>query len=381
MSALIRPAFRVLVDLDQTRSVPQNELRGILDFARESSRWSTWIPDRSVGGAVPLDLGDMRADGIVAGRRTTPALLRWAARRGVPVVSFAQSRPRRGCVARVFCDDGSIARLAAAHFLSRGFRDFAFVCDETGEGWSRARLRAFHDFLAGRGLGCAAWSGAPDGFGAWLFGLPRPCAVFAACDAAARRTLDAAKDAGLAVPEDLAVLGVDDDEMLCETSVPPLSSIALDAARAGREAAAALDAAMRGAGGPERLISFGAVRVSARASTERFASRDRLVAKALALIAAGSDVRIVVADLARELGVSRRTLETRFRAETGMTPGDAMIRARLSRARDLLCASDLTQEAVAAACGFCDAGHLSRLFRRRFGALPSAFRRHRDPAP
>ena len=131
---------------------------------------------------------------------------------------------------------------------------------------------------------------------------------------------------------------------------------------------------MRGRREPTRRIAFGGVRVAARASTERFAAKDRLVARALALIAAGADARIGVAELARELGVSRRTLETRFRAGTGTPPGDAMLRVRLDRARGLLRATDLTQEAVADACGFCDAGHMSRLFRRRFGAPPSAFR-------
>ena len=374
MCALIRPAFRVLVDLEQTKSVPQNELRGILDFARESSRWSTWIPGRGVGGATSPDPERMGADGVIAGWRTDAALLRRAFRRGIPVVSFAAPRRSRAFAATVSCDNASIARLAAEHFLAHGFRDFAFVGDESHREWSEPRLRAFRRLLAARGLRCAAWAGAAEGFGAWLAALPRPCAVFAACDAMARRTLDAARDAGLSVPDDLAVLGVDDDVMLCETSDPPLSSVALDAARAGREAAAALDAAMRGRREPTRRIAFGGVRVAARASTERFAAKDRLVARALALIAAGADARIGVAELARELGVSRRTLETRFRAGTGTPPGAAMLRARLDRARGLLRATDLTQEAVADACGFCDAGHMSRLFRRRFGAPPSAFR-------
>ena len=186
----------------------------------------------------------------------------------------------------------------------------------------------------------------------------------------ARRTVDAAREAGLSVPDDLAVLGVDDDELLCETSDPPLSSVDVDAARAGREAAAA----MRGGGGRCKRISFGGIRVSVRASTESYPSRDWLVARAMALVAAGADGRIGVDALAHDLGVSRRTLETRFRAATGTSPGETMLRMRLERARGLLRATSLTQSAVAESCGFCDAGHMSRLSRRRFGAPPSAFR-------
>ena len=116
------------------------------------------------------------------------------------------------------------------------------------------------------------------------------------------------------------------------------------------------------------------MRVEARASTAHFIGRDPLVAKARAAVAARIGERLPVSELAKALGVSRRTLELRFRAETGVPIGEAILNERLARAKDLLRTTSLSCEQIAAACGVCDANHLGHLFRRRFGASPSSFR-------
>ena len=386
MCALIRPAFRVLVDLDQTKSVPQNELRGILDFARESSRWSTWIPGRGVGGATSPDPERMGADGVIAGWRTDAALLRRAFRRGIPVVSFAAPRRSRAFAATVSCDNASIARLAAEHLVSRGFRNFAFVGEENGIRWSRERLDGFRSELAARGFPCAVCpmlsppqradrTRARRELASWLGTLPLPVAVFAAYDVRARQVLEACAESGLSVPSDVAVLGVDNDPLLCETCDPPLSSVVLDAEEAGFAAAAALDEAMRGNRAPWGMIRFGGVRVIERASTARFVGRDRLVAQTRSLVSSGLSGRLPVSGLARTLGVSRRTLESRFRAETGVPLGRAILLERIALAKHLLGTTAMTHEAIADACGFCDASHMGRAFRRLAGAKPSDFRK------
>ena len=123
-----------------------------------------------------------------------------------------------------------------------------------------------------------------------------------------------------------------------------------------------------------RRIRFGGVRVRARESTARFVGRDGLVAKANALVREGIGGRLSVAEMARALGVSRRTLEARFKAETGVPIGESIIRARLEKARRLLSETDLRHEEIAAACGLSSASHMAALFRRRFGAAPSSFR-------
>ena len=131
---------------------------------------------------------------------------------------------------------------------------------------------------------------------------------------------------------------------------------------------------MRGRRDARRRIVVRGVRVETRASTARFLGRDPLVAKVRAAVAARLRDRLPVAGLAKALGVSRRTLELRFKAETGVPVGEAILLERLARAKDLLRTTSLPCEEIAAACGVCDASHLAHLFRRKFGAPPSSFR-------
>ena len=378
-----RRPFRVVIDLNLSSYTAQNHLRGILRFAREHG-WETSIAMRREDGVWGLDRRRLAADGVLAGRGSPFGLERVAIRRGIPLVAF-DARIRRGAVASLLCDNASVARLAAEHLLSRGFRSFGFVGEENGIAWSRERLAAFRRELAARGFSCAAYPLLPAArradlafarrdLAAWLERLPRPVAVFAAYDIRARHVLEAARAAGLAVPADVAVIGVDDDPLLCETASPAIPSIAMDTEDAGYRAAAALDEAMRGRRPSTPVVLFRGVRVSPRTSTARFVGRDPLVARVLARIAEG-DPQLSVADLLAETGVSRRTLELRFRAETGTTPGRALADERLRRARELLRTTSMTQDEVAAACGFCDASHMGHLFRDRFGVAPSAFRR------
>ena len=361
-------AFQVVVDLDVATSVAQSVLRGILRFAREAGDWSVLATHP---GMVAAASPSFAFDGFVAGR-------------GDSRRRFARALRGRKTV-ELRLDAASVARLAAEHFLARGFAHYAFVGHDQAPPWSAARLAAFRRELAARGLACEAYPGVPAGkrddlafrlrhLAAWLAARPRPLAVFAAFDARAREVLDACHAAGLGVPEDVAVLGVDDDPLMCEATLPSLSSVALDGEAAGHAAAAALDAALRGRPGARRRIVLGGVRVEARGSTARFIGRDPLVAKVRALVAARLRDRLPVSELARELGVSHRTVEERFRAETGVPVGEAILRERLARAKDLLRTTALPCEEIAAACGICDASHLAHLFRRRFGAPPSAFR-------
>ena len=378
-----RRPFRVAIDLNLSSFTAQNHLRGILRFARERG-WETSIAMRREDGVWGMDPRRLDADGVLAERGSPFGLERVAIRRGIPLVAF-DSRVRCGAAASLLCDNASVARLAAEHLLSRGFRDFAFVGEENGIAWSRERLAAFRRELAARGFSCAAYPLLPAArradlafakadLASWLARLPRPAAVFAAYDIRARHVLEAARAAGLAVPADLAVLGVDDDPLLCETTSPAITSVSMDTEDAGYRAAAALDEAMRGRRPAEPVVRFRGVRVSVRASTARFVGSDPLVARARAAIASSAGPGLGVAALLERLGVSRRTLELRFRAETGTTPGRAVAEEKLRRAADALRTTSLSQEKVAAACGFCDASHMGKLFRRRFGAPPSAFR-------
>ena len=393
MGTAVRKPFRVVFGMNLATPTSQRHLRGVLRFAREHPDWTVSVVSRHDNGPVRADWSKLEADGaFFDGFTPLEPLRREIRRRGLPVVASVAASDFRGRGVRIQCDNESVARLAADHLASRGFSHFGFVGEETEIRWSRIRLEAFRAALASKGFACAAFPAPPESpatdpprgvpaIAEWLAGLPKPVAVFAAFDLRARQVLDACREAGLAVPDDVAVIGVDDDPLLCETADPPLSSVAMDVEDVAYAAAAELDAMMRNkvSGGslpdlPEKTLVVGAVRVAARASTARFIGRDRLVAKARALVETGTAGKLAVSDLARELGVSRRTLETRFRAETGRSVGAAVLDARLARAKDLLRTTTLPHEAVAAAVGICSASHMASLFRRRLGARPSDFR-------
>ena len=358
--------FQVVFGIAAVSYVMRNVLNGVFRFARAAPDWSLMAVDpdlaETISAETPFD------GAIVEGSRNVRRRSRKALR-GRKTVEL--------CL-----DAGSIARLAAGHFLERGFEHYAFVEPPNSRLWAGERREAFRRELATHGLACSVYRPPSRSdlslrhrhLAAWLAAQPRPLAVLAAYDVEARTVLGACRLAGLGVPEDVAVLGVDDDPLTCETTLPPLSSVAMGGEEVGFAAAEALDAALRGRPGARRRIVLGGVRVEARASTAHFIGRDPLVAKARAAVAARIGERLPVAELAKSLGVSRRTLELRFRAETGVPIGEAILNERLARAKDLLRTTSLSCERIAAACGIYDANHLGHLFRRKFGASPSAFR-------
>ena len=376
--------YRVVADIPTLTNPTHGLLRGVIAFARTRRDWSLMLAQRR---ETPLrfESGAVAPDGVISYLLDTSPWL-GAVRRRLPLVGGVPSPNARRFAAEISCDNDSVARLAAEHLASRGFRHFAYAGGVGPYPWRRERREAFRRemkkrdfepavFVRGPVPGTAKESRAERSrLEAWLRALPKPVGLFADCDLLALDLIDACRTAGLDVPGDVAVLGVDDDPLLCETASPTLSSVALDVEDAGFAAAAALDAAMRGKPVADRRIRFGGVRVRARESTARFVGRDGLVAKANALVREGIGGRISVAEMARTLGVSRRTLEARFKAETGVPIGESIIRVRLEKARELLSGTALPHEEIANACGLSSASHMATLFRRRFGAPPSSFR-------
>ena len=358
--------FQVVLDIDAVSYVMRNVLNGVFRFVRAARDWSLVAVEP---GLVETFATETPFDGAIVDSRGN--------------VRQRYQKALRGRKAVELClDAGSVARLAAEHFLEHGFEHYAFVAPPRARPWATERREAFRRELAARGLECAVYrppSGGDLSFrhrhlAAWLAAQPRPLAVLAAYDVEARKILAACRAAGLGVPEDVAGLGVDNDPLSCETMLPTLSSVAMGGEEVSVAAAAALDAALRGRRGAPQRIVLGGVRVEARASTAHFIGRDPLVAKARAAIAARIGERLPVLELAKSLGVSRRTLELRFRAETGVPIGAAILDERIARAKDLLRTTSLPCDEIAAACGISDASSLARLFRRKFGASPSSFR-------
>ena len=367
---------RILVFLMNAYSTHGSILRGVLDYTRSHTPWALDLRTGRRDEANLMDADWSTCDGAIV-NGTTPEILQQIHRRGIPVVlvNSNDNSDFPGCV--LHCDNAPIAETAAQFLLSRESAAYAFV-DVPGMLWSNKRGVHFRSLVQNSNNTCL-WLRADNirALAQQITSAPKPLGVFAADDVRARMTLDICRTAGLAVPDDVAILGVDNDETLCEFSSPTLSSIPLSTHQAGYRAAAIIDQVLHGELTPRTMpdVTYTGTHVVERQSTERSFSQDPLVRKCRALIAANLASSLRISALAQSLHVSRRTLETRFHAVTHTTIAAEILRLRLERAQRLLAETDQSQEAIADACGFCDASHLGATFRRCFGKAPSHFRR------
>ncbi|MGF1634446.1 MAG: substrate-binding domain-containing protein [Phycisphaerae bacterium] len=313
-------------------------------------------------------------DGLIvqAGTAETVRLIKRLRR---PVVNVSSARSQRG-VASVVSDDAAVGRLGADHFLRLGFRRLAFFAPDDRE-FAALRAGGFTARAAEAGVPVTRTASAGD-----LADLVRrhaldshvPLAVMACNDRAALAALETCRATGAAVPEQVAVLGVDNDELAQSLARPALSTINTARERIGFEAASLLQELIAGRR-PEPLVRLVPPRgVIARRSTDAAAVGDADVAAAVRYVYANAGRPIGVDDVARAGAVSRRQMERRFRAALGRSVHDEITRCRLDRVKQLLLETDLTLPQVAAAGGFRSANYLGTVFRRHVGQTPASFR-------
>ena len=365
----------------------QEMLQGVLAYAQEHGPWRIYQQESRRWMYELHDLKRWGCTGVIAADYHNVEEARQIAALKVPVVVLLQPHPMRQRGYPLFkwpCvvwNSAEVGRMAADYFVERHYTHFAFVGHIYGDSyWSVARERGFRAALRAHGhrqchvyAPCTAaeqrdWAVERPRMEAWLRGLPKPVALFAPNDRRGKQVLDACLDAGVSVPDEVAVLGVDNDEWICEASVPTLSSLQCDPRPAGYRIAAHLDRLMRGARLDKAEYRVEPIRVVTRQSTEWVAIADQKMAGALHYIrlhAHESGLR--VADVARSAGLSRRAAEVRFRAATGRTLRGEIEHVRLERLRALLAESDTTIGACAEACGFAGQTHVGRIFRQRFG--------------
>jgi len=352
--------------------------RGVVRFARERPDWDLYGYGWMFQAMGSLDHWD--GDGIIARIESARDADRLAAR-AIPVVDVAGAWPRPG-FRQVSNDDDATGRLAGRHLAGLGRRSFAF-CGVSRVGWSRARREAFRGTAAAavrlsvfeRPLAWWERLHRSEGFDAWLAGLPRPAALFACNDTVGLKAAAACRRLGLAVPGDVAMLGVDNEDILCELSVPPLSSIALDLERIGWKAAEALAAVMEARSPRGVPVAVPPREVVERESTRAIRTGDELVDRALAVIQGPAASPVTVSHILVSVHCSRRTLEKRFRSVLGRSIHQEVVRQRVESARRLLRDTNLTISAVAAEAGFANAQRFYSAFRKVQGATPGAYRR------
>ena len=376
---------RVAIFLSGSHTTHREILRGILRFTHVESPWAISIEMGREADPDFAALTRLAPTGVIT-NRIYPALQRYLNGTDTPVVRIERWKANvKSIVANVSCDSRTVGQLAAEHLLGCGFTHFAYVGEPNGVDWSLERGRAFVATLRSHRRevqSCppldrtVADAANRRQLRAFLCGLPKPVAVFAATDLRAREVLDICLSEGIAVPDEAAILGVDDDEVICETAHPTLSSIPMSTEEAGYAAAQTLDRAMAGTAirrQPRKIVYTGKEIVS-RESTGRNLTSDALVARCRELMHANINSPLRVSDLAKALACSRRTLETRFRVATGRSPNDELTSIKVLRARRLLEHTSMTLDEIAEACHFCDASYLVRVFLRTLGRAPSDFR-------
>ncbi|MFG0256265.1 MAG: substrate-binding domain-containing protein [Rhodopirellula sp. JB053] len=421
---------QVLLFIESSRAYGRGCLQGVAGYLRAHDAWDVIHLERGLGEAVPAELMGHQFDGVIA-RAENESIAKAIDQLGRWVIDLRGSfAPRRGVT--IDTDATDCAQIAVDYFVERGFRRIAF-CGYQGVDFSEARGDALVEICEQNGIETerldmvladkAAVNAPMEGvlrheanaeivetaLVKWLQHQSLPCAVFACNDVCGRQVVRAAVNTGYRVPEQLAVLGVDNDEVICDLTNPPLSSIEPDAYRIGFEGASVLDHLLAGESGgapscgiAEReklhpataqfLSSIPASqeesychrmvipprRVVTRFSTDILAVDDPDLSAAIEFIRDKACDGIGVSDVAKCVAISRATLERRFRVSLDRTPREEIERVRLERAKTLLLQTDYGLDRIASMTAYSKAPHLITAFRRQTGMTPAVFRkRHR----
>ncbi|TWT97660.1 Xylose operon regulatory protein [Botrimarina colliarenosi] len=364
-------------------------IHGVFRYAAEQGlNWSYTIAPEALALSV-LDLVDWPGDGILAALNTLEES-EYAAAMSPPVVNISSALPVSS-VPRSMVDNVAVGRIAADHLVTRGLRNFAFYGLKDIE-YSKRRWVGFTERLAESGFTATkhlatatfgfrgkVWLRQNQQLTAWLKTLEMPCGVFAVSDYRARHILDACHQVGLETPQQVAVLGVDNEHVICEHITPTLSSVARNDTLEGYRAADLLNRCMRGETPPEGDELVQPLEVVSRESTSAFAVGDPRLRKALEYLLDNMTDPVTVEELAEHVDVSRRWLEYAFRDALGETPYQYLQRQRLIRAKHLLTEErDAKVYRIAQRSGFSSVKQLSTAFQKAFGLTPGEYRKLHD---
>jgi len=387
---------KILVVFSKADLTHRHMLEGILKYAREKcgSAWEVQLDLRDISRRNTDELTNGGFSGIIAAIVDARDRAHYFAT-GLPTVFFEPTLARMDPVRRpannvtFFNDHAAEGRAAAEYYLARGYRSFAYVPAARPEAWCAARGRGFaarlskngfkpHVYAPAKDTGRADFTAEAPHLAKWLRRLPKPTAVFTAHDERALQVLSAARRAGLAIPEHIALLGVDDDELLCTTASTPLSSIPVAATETGWNIAQRMDELLHGRN-PTPIVRTCHARIITRRSTDAFWLDDPIVSKAVAYISKHLDASFGTEELAAAANCSPRTLQTKMLASLHRTPREEIALVRQTEAVKLLRETSLPIAEVARRCGFCSATHLGTQLKKSFGRKPLQIRRDRGP--
>lgn len=387
-----RPTVALLVET--SRAYGRGLCRGIASFAQAHGEWNFVIQEGDLRSGLPAWLPGWKGDGILCRLHHAEAS-EMLARAPCPVVDIF-GRVRHPDIPFLDTDADAVAEMAVRFFLNAAFDRFAY-CGYPGLWFSDERGSAFSKHLEKLGFAPEVYqpplvwksqdvaareslhtAGSTE-LESWIRTLPPKTAILACNDVRAQQLLAVAARVGRKVPDDLAVMGVDDDEVICELTHPRLTSIRPDTHGLGYTAAYWLHLLMQGTPLPRRSLLMPPLGITERASTDVVASSDPLFVEAARFIRSNLKSGIDAKSVVSHVGCSRSTLEGRFRILLGRSIKGEITRVRLMRAKILLRETRLTVEQVANACGFATASHFSRVFKEFERITPGGFRSEWDP--
>ena len=360
-------------------------LKGIGHYERSHRPWAAFLDDEAKATSDPRWLRSKPWRGVIS-RHTTEVLREGCAELNIPLVDVGDT-PAWPNIPKIRPDNAAMGHLGAEHFIERGYRQVGY-CGFSNTVWSCERRDGFCEAAKLAGLRCDVFDvdypgdltpewdeEQTEALAVWLRSLPRPMGVMACNDMRALQLMEAAQLAGLLVPEELAILGANNDAIRCELAYPPLSSIATNPFQSGYRAAEILDLLMQGQSPAQMDTRVDPLGVVTRHSTDILAIEDRNVAAALGYIREHACSGIAVPEVLKHAAASRSQLEKKFRKHLGRSPQAEIRRVQVARIRQLLIETDFPLKKIAELAGFEHVEYMCVLFKRLTGMTPGACRK------
>jgi LacI family transcriptional regulator len=359
-------------------------LKGIAHYERTHHLWTAYHDDQAVSESDPRWIRSKKWHGVIS-RHTTPGLAAACAELNIPLVDLNDEEPFPG-VPKIRPDNVGVGHLGAEHFIERGYQKFGFASFGNTL-WARERRDGFIEAVRLAERECSVFESDYPGdatpfweeeqitqLAGWLKGLPKPIGIMACNDLHAQQLVSAAHAADLLVPEEVAVLGANNDTIRCELADPALSSVAPNAFQSGYRAAALLGdllAGIKPKSYDQRVDPLGVV---TRHSTDVLAVEDRNVAAALSFIRERACYGITVNQVLEHAHASRSQMERKFRQCIGRSPQSEIRRVQLRKIRQLLLETDFPLKRIAELTGFEHMEYMCVLFKRMTGVSPGSYR-------
>lgn len=378
---------KVILLVEFSNAYSRQFLEGIYQYANLYGHWSfyrdpPYYSKKKVGNSEKIErLKQWGADGVIirVPQPNDPIIAL-----GLPTV-ISPTGFKLTHIPSVVTDNEGIANYAAEHLLSRGLKRFAF-CGFDNLAWSQEREKAFsrkimsagleiYNYRQPHGKAKCFWENEQAIMSQWLGSLPKPIGVMACNDDRGQQVIEACHIANLRVPDDVAVIGVDNDFLVCNSTNPPLSSVPLNTFRAGYEAAELLDKLMNGEKMKGQQIIDYSRPVATRQSTDILVMKDSEVAKAVRFIFTHARDMIQVEDVVKESTISRRSLQQRFKNVMGCSLYDEIQRVRIDTAARMLAETNLSISQIATNLGYQDCKNFSRFFCKEKNITPLKYRK------